>query len=421
VFLTRAHDEAKVDIDRAHGSITVNLGGLADQVQIVNDTENTDNLTVNGTSGDDIINKVPGVVTFGAPVVETVYYSGDFTLVVDGGAGNDTITDPGQNTIILGGPGNDTIIINATTGNGVIVDGGGGSDTYIVGGGNLAGPVTILDSGTTGTDSVTIKGTSGNDTIIQTSSGVMLNGTNITLTSGLESATVDGGGGTDQVVAAALPPIPIQVQGVSDMVVAGTSGNDQIVFNPGNKPGEVVARLNGVVVSRFSPTGRLVAFGLAGNDDIQVAGGITLPAWLYGDAGNDRLNAGNGGSLLFGGDDNDQLLGGNGRDVMIGGNGADNLVGNANDDILVAGFTLKDNRTSATHDAFWSAVLAEWNSSNSFTTRVNNLHGTGGLLPQVVDDCFGDQIDFLNGASGNDWLIFLAGEDKVVGQIEESN
>jgi Ca2+-binding RTX toxin-like protein len=108
--------------------------------------------------------------------------------------------------------------------------------------------------------------------------------------------------------------------------------------------------------------------------------------------------------------------------VMIGGNGADDLMGNANDDILVAGYTLKDDRTTAAHEAFWCSVLAEWNSqSHDFLTRVQNLKGTSRLLPQVVDDYFGDQIDFLNAASGDDWLIFAVGEDKVSGKVEAAN
>ena len=65
--------------------------------------------------------------------------------------------------------------------------------------------------------------------------------------------------------------------------------------------------------------------------------------------------------------------------------------------------------------------------ADSFTSRVNNLQGGNAqyngdkLLPEVVDDISADQIDFLNGAAGDDWLIFLAGEDKVVGQVEAAN
>ncbi len=217
------------------------------------------------------------------------------------------------------------------------------------------------------------------------------------------------------------PTVTATVQGVSDLVVIGTPANDQILFIPGNTAGEVVAKLNGVIVASFSPTGRIIAYGLAGNDDIQVVGGVTHQAWLYGDSGNDRLNAGNGGSLLFGGDDNDQLIGGGGRDIMIGGNGADSLLGNANDDILVAGYTLKDNRAHTDHLAFWRAVLAVWNGPDLFASRVQNLKGAGGLLPQVVDDCFDDEMDFLNGSGGDDWLIYALDEDKVTGKPEASN
>jgi hypothetical protein len=61
-----------------------------------------------------------------------------------------------------------------------------------------------------------------------------------------------------------------------------------------------------------------------------------------------------------------------------------------------------------------------------FLTRVNNLRtGTGAtganLLANVMDDYSIDQIDMLQGSSGNDWFIFKTGEDKVVGQTEASN
>jgi extracellular elastinolytic metalloproteinase len=410
------------------GQVQITMNGVSvgtflvlGQVQVVNLGITTDELTFYGTSSPDIIHKSTGVITLGNPVSETITYTGSFSLVIDAGAGNDTITDPGANTKILGGPGDDTIIIDGSKGGGVVVDGGGGSDTYIIQAGpDLQAPVTISDSGTTGGDSVLLSGTAGDDTITQTNSGFNLDGAPINIGTGLEAATIDGRGGSDEVVASGTPAVPIQIQGVADMVIPGTSGDDRITFTPGNIAGQIVGTLNNVVVSRFSPTGRLIAYGGDGNDNIQIAGSINLPAWLYGEAGNDRLNAGNGGSLLLGGDGNDELIGGGGRDVMIGGNGADNLIGNANDDILVAGYTLKDDR--AINNAFWSAVLTEWNSLiDDFSTRVQKLRGVGGLTPQVVDDLFGDQIDFLNGSSGDDWLIFAIGEDKVAGKAEAAN
>jgi hypothetical protein len=104
---------------------------------------------------------------------------------------------------------------------------------------------------------------------------------------------------------------------------------------------------------------------------------------------------------------------------MIGGEGADHLVGNSDDDILIAGLTDEDSRTSANHDEFWCELLHEWNSGDSFTQCVQALRPT--LLPVVHDDHYVDAVDFLNGASGNDWLIFMSSEDHVAGQAEATN
>lgn len=91
--------------------------------------------------------------------------------------------------------------------------------------------------------------------------------------------------------------------------------------------------------------------------------------------------------------------------------------------------TTYDDRVSVGHEEFWCEVLKEWNSTHTFTQRVNNLrNGTGTpaytgpfLLPHVVDDLMTNSIDELNGSSGNDWIIYEDGEDKVSGQAEASD
>ena len=125
----------------------------------------------------------------------------------------------------------------------------------------------------------------------------------------------------------------------------------------------------------------------------------------------------------MGGDGNDELLGGSGRDVMVGGKGADRLVGNSNDDILVAAYTSYDDRSSANHEDFWCAVLAEWNSTDTFENRVNRLRTGGGgvnLLGSVIDDLAADDFDFLNGAAGEDWLIMMSSEDLSCSNISRA-
>lgn len=249
--------------------------------------------------------------------------------------------------------------------------------------------------------------------------------------SGTDSFTYtisDGDGGLDTATviidvtpagAGSIVTIPDSCLGGTALLITGTSGADHIVVEPGSTDATLKITINGSQTTVSKPSGRIIVTGGDGDDNIQIAGAVTNPSWLYGDAGNDRLTTGNGGGLLIGGDGNDELLGGNGRDIMVGGQGADRLIGNANDDILIAGLTTKDERGASGHEEFWCEILAVWNSADSFTSRVNNLRNI--LSPEVVDDFFTDEIDFLNGASGNDWLIFKAGEDRIVGQAEESN
>jgi Ca2+-binding RTX toxin-like protein len=247
----------------------------------------------------------------------------------------------------------------------------------------------------------------------------------------------DGGSSTATVtihVAAAAAGsmliVPDNCLGGTALLITGTALGDSIVVAPGSTAATLVVIFNGVSTIVARPSGRIIVIGGNGDDNIQIAGAIADPAWLYGEAGNDRLNAGNGGSLLIGGAGDDHLLGGGGRDVMIGGEGADHLVGNSGDDILVADYTTLDERASAAHEAFWCHVLEEWNSSNGFAARVQNLKdGAGGnahngssfLLQQVRAELSPDAIDFLNGAAGDDWLIFVDTEDRVGGQAEASN
>lgn len=251
--------------------------------------------------------------------------------------------------------------------------------------------------------------------------------------------TSDGDGGFDTatvtvVVNAAaggsiLTVVDTCCDGGTALLITGTSANDHIVVAPGSTSATLHVNVNGVISTVAKPSGRIIVLGLAGNDNIQIAGAISNSVWLYGDEGDDRLNAGNvspGGNLLFGGDGNDDLLGGNGRDILIGGQGADKITANADDDILIAGLTTHDTRNSAAHEEFWCNVLHEWTELDPFATRVNRLrtgsgHTGANLLASVVDDNSADQIDQLQGSAGNDWFLFKSGEDKLTGQTEATN
>src|SRR5262249_40583540 len=125
--------------------------------------------------------------------------------------------------------------------------------------------------------------------------------------------------------------------------VTGTPGDDNILFNPGGGNGSTLkALVDNLPQGAFSPTGRLIAYGVAGNDDIEVAGGITLPSFLYGGDGNDRLKGGGGNNVLIGGSGNNTLIGGSGSDLLIGGSGSSTLTAGSGDDLLIAGTTAYD-------------------------------------------------------------------------------
>lgn len=205
--------------------------------------------------------------------------------------------------------------------------------------------------------------------------------------------------------------------GETALIVNGTPMDDNIHIAPSG--GGVEVTMNGVSQGTYQPTGRIIVYGYAGNDNVQLAGSVPNEAWLYGDSGDDHLNLGSGGGIAFGGDGNDHLLGGNSHDILVGGYGSDRLVGNSQDDILIAAFSVYDDRfTSPVHEAAWCAIYHEWNrSDHTYEQRVANVQDGSGTvdrdngpfflneslpLPTVFDD---DAEDKLTGASGRDWFF----------------
>ena len=206
------------------------------------------------------------------------------------------------------------------------------------------------------------------------------------------------------------------------LVVTGTPGNDQILFNPGGgQGGSVKVLVNNLPQGVFSPTGRLIAYGMGGDDDIEVAGGVTLPAWLFGGTGNTRLKGGGGNNVLIGGGGDNVLIGGAGRDLLIGGSGASTLNAGGGEDILIAGTTAYD-----ANEAALNAIMAEWTSDDSYATRIANLSGTG-TGPRSNGNYFliasgpnatvfgNNATDVVNGGAGLDWFFVDLARDILRG------
>jgi Ca2+-binding RTX toxin-like protein len=146
---------------------------------------------------------------------------------------------------------------------------------------------------------------------------------------------------------------------------------------------------------------KVVVYAGAGNDDIQIAGSVSVPVWIYGGPGDDRIKGGGGNDVIIGGDGNDLLMGGGGRDLLIGGSGADRIIGDAEDDILIAGWTDFEN-----DPATLSLIMSEWTSTtDNFLVRCIALNGVlqnDGPNATVHDD---NNQDTLTGSSGNDWFF----------------
>jgi Ca2+-binding RTX toxin-like protein len=243
--------------------------------------------------------------------------------------------------------------------------------------------------------------------------------------------------------AASVYMLPDPCEGGMMLIVNGTTGADSIHVAAVSGGSGVDVSIGGVSQGTYFPTGRILIFGYAGDDAISLAGSVFQHAWVYGDAGNDQLNLGNGGAIAWGGDGNDHINGGTARDILVGGQGADRIVGNPGDDILCAGWTQYDDRFSATsdHEEAWCHLYEEWSrtdlttqsipgdaSYTAFEQRIDHLRGPAALGTAgghngiyflndatVNDDNDYDQIDLLTGSSGEDWFLWTKGEDKVNG------
>jgi Ca2+-binding RTX toxin-like protein len=203
----------------------------------------------------------------------------------------------------------------------------------------------------------------------------------------------------------------------NDLVVGGTTGNDTIVLKPADTAGNILVSVNGAQLGPYHPTGRIIIYAQAGDDNVQLQSAkfgtatvsITVPAFIFGGDGNDTINAvgSTANNVLVGGDGADTLTGGGGRNILIGGGGADVLHGGGGGDILIGGTTDYD-----TNLADLALLISEWGRTDlSYQQRIDHLLGSasGGLngstylnAKTVHDD---SAVDQLFGQGGSDWFF----------------
>ncbi len=244
----------------------------------------------------------------------------------------------------------------------------------------------------------------------------------------IANGRVDIGAYETQINTIYLMPDPL-VSGQNILCVRGTSGNDIIRINSGGNAYSVSVMMNGVARGTFGSASqrisRIVAHGLDGNDVMSVAPSVTLPAWLYGDDGNDMLTGGGGPTYLFGGSGSDILIGGKARSILIGGAGRDILIGGTGDAILIGGTTSYDpaSPTDTSHDAALLAIMNEWSSRDSYAARVAYITGRNGTIglngsyylnaSTVFDD---HVVDVLIGNAAAMDLFFRSPGDLIIGR-----
>lgn len=216
---------------------------------------------------------------------------------------------------------------------------------------------------------------------------------------------------------------------LTDLVWGGTIGIDAFGFVPGLVLTQALNnQFFGTPQLTFLPgyNGKLIVYAQGGGDlifaDVMnsslVFYGGDGDDVLIGGRGSDSIEGGNGNDIIFGGtletDGNDLLIGGAGNDLVIGHFGSDTLQGGTGSDLLIAGRL----EFSVLPTAIYS-IQAEWLSSRSLQTKVENLTGIGvgpqnngnfflqsgstALSDGAIDTVFGDQ--------DGDWLVINAEED----------
>jgi Bacterial Ig-like domain (group 3)/FG-GAP-like repeat/RTX calcium-binding nonapeptide repeat (4 copies)/FG-GAP repeat len=211
-------------------------------------------------------------------------------------------------------------------------------------------------------------------------------------------------------ITVSLKPMVLDT-GNGNLLIGGTSGNDTIAVALAKKDAtKLTVTMNKVLLGTLPltsvPNG-IYIHGLAGNDSITVASKITQSAWLFGEAGNDKLTGGGGADVLVGGDGNDTLTDAVGISVMIGGQGVDKLTGGFGNALMIGGSTWFDASVNRLTN-----IQAEWTSGNA--NRIAHLQGAPGgfngttfLTGTTVQDDFVK--DTLTGKKkGNGWFIVHA-------------
>ena len=308
-----------ISIASSGSSVVVN--GLAARVSISGAEPGNDSLLVNGGAGNDTINA-------------SALNAGQINLTINSGAGDDTITGSAGNDIVIGGTGNDVASLGA------------GDDTFIWNPGDASDTV----QGQAGFDTLRFNGSNIDEKIDISANGsharLSRDVANVTMDlNGIERIQLNTLGGADTVTVNDLTRTDVTQVGIDlgaqpgtaggdgaadTIVINGTNGNDAITVTNNNGVVTISGLAEEVTISNFEANDRIVINGLGGDDAITATG---LTGMLF------TANGGDGDDILVGSPGNDVLNGGNGDDVLIGSPGQDVLDGGPGNNILIQSAT----------------------------------------------------------------------------------
>jgi hypothetical protein len=268
--------------------------------------------------------------------------------------------EAGTNTVTINGTANADafvidpadVVFNGTTFNGNSirvwqVNGLGGDDTFTVHPGSAA----------------TINGGTGNNTLIGP------NSTNIWSITGTNAGTLDS-----------------KVRFTNMQNLVGGTGLDTFKFSLNGKVtsisgGGAPARqgdwLDYSAFTSLNPVTVNLATGSATGVNSGALGAISGIENVIGGAGNDVLTGDNNGNILIEHGGAGTINGGAGRSLLISGTGAATVNGGSGGDILIGGKTSYD--TSSTGHLNLMIILAEWRSTDAYSTRTDEI--TDGAIP----------------------------------------
>jgi Ca2+-binding RTX toxin-like protein len=338
-------------------------------------------------------------------------------------SGNFVVPDPvlpgKQDLVVQGLAGNDTVTV-APKGTGAYVVTVNGAPQTLTG---INGRILVLDP--TGNNNIAIASTVTIPAVIAVGDG------NNTVVGGAGSDTIRVGSGSNTIDGGAGVNTLVESGNVDFTLVGGTATTPGSLTKGGAQDTLVLNHIQKVQLTLTGPGSHTIdgtAFagtesfrGGTGNDTLKAGNG---PATLTAGSGNDLLMGGSGNDALIGGAGNDVIQAGSGSNTIDGGGGVNTLIESGNVDFTLVGGTAVKNGSLTKGKAKDTLVLNHIQQVQLTLTGPNNhfIDATAFSGPETLTAAAGNDTlkagsgaAVLIGGTGNDVLVGGAGNDVLTG------